>query len=271
MPQEFTHYLITRYNVPFKNWDTDKAGNQVGHDEWMHQRLNLFKKYCVPTVVRQSNPGFHWLIYLDEQTNLKHVKAISDELRGAQNAELRFAANMEGLLADLRAVVSGCQTDYIITSRLDNDDGLGIDYIRNVQEAFLPQSKILINMVHGIMYDLDRRILTELRKAYLNHFTSLIEVRKAADECLTVLGFAHTQPPPDCVILNLHTTCSWLKIIHGRNLNSRTKGRPVLRSRILPCYTVDREDFPVSIGQTTLYAVGKGIERISKLFGRGKE
>ena len=55
MSVKFTHYLITRFNVPVKNWDRDKAGKPVLDDAWMHNRLDLFRRYCVPGVANQTN------------------------------------------------------------------------------------------------------------------------------------------------------------------------------------------------------------------------
>lgn len=262
MPKEFTHYLVTRYNVPLEKWDRDKAGNQVGHDEWMSQRLSLFKKYCVPTVLHQSNQDFHWLIYMDVQTNASALEAIRKEISCVKNAELRFATNMQDLLGDLRKVLSSVETDYVITSRLDNDDGLGREYIQRIQNAFVPGGKTLVNMLHGVLYDSDKRILTTVRNARLNHYTSLIEKRHPNQECLTVLGFSHTQPPEECKVINLDVDHSWLKIIHGRNLNSRAKGRPVLRNTVLPFYNIAKEDIPVSVVQTIGYIIRKSIQII---------
>ena len=69
MSVKFTHYLITRFNVPVKNWDRDKAGKPVLDDAWMLSRLELFRRYCVPGVANQTNKDFTWLIYCDTLTS----------------------------------------------------------------------------------------------------------------------------------------------------------------------------------------------------------
>src|SRR6188768_508769 len=111
MQPDFTHYLITRYNVPFKNWDKDKAGNQVGHEAWMEQRMDLFRKFCIPTIAGQTKQDFHWLIYVDTEINEEHLKAIQEALKAVKNAELRFASDMDGLLSDLRKIITKATTD----------------------------------------------------------------------------------------------------------------------------------------------------------------
>jgi hypothetical protein len=262
MESKFTHYLITRFNVPIEQWDKDKGGRAVRDEAWAHERLDLFRKFCVPTILHQSNQGFKWLIYMDVETNPSDLEAIRKELELVKNAELRFAASMDGLLGDLRKILSTATTAYVITSRLDNDDGLGRAYIQQIQDAFVPGEKTLVNMLHGVLYDADQHIMTMVRNARLNHFTSLIEKRHPDQECLTVLGFSHTQPPEDCKVVNRDADFAWLKIIHGRNLNSKAKGRPVLRSTVLPFYNIAREDVPVSMVQTIRYIIRKSIQKV---------
>jgi hypothetical protein len=262
MESKFTHYLITRFNVPIEQWDKDKAGNIVRDQVWARERNDLFRKYCVPTILHQSNQAFQWLIYMDVQTNPSDLETIRKELSHVKNAELRFVTSMQDLLGDLRKVLSAVETDYVITSRLDNDDGLGREYMQQIQNAFSPDDMTLINMLHGVLYDADTHIQTMVRNARLNHFTSLIEKRHPDQQCLTVLGFSHTQPPEDCKVVNLDADHAWLKIIHGRNLNSRIKGRPVLISRILPFYNVPKEDLPVSIPHTLSYIVRKAVQKV---------
>jgi hypothetical protein len=264
MNGKFTHYLITRFNVPVKNWTHDKQGNLVGHDSWMDHRLALFSRYCVPTVRHQRQPNFTWIIYLDPNTDNRYQQSIQTILHHVPQASLRYASDMEELLTDLRKVISESPADYVITSRLDNDDGLGKAYVQIVQEAFQSQHNCLINLDHGVVYDIRNRVLTELRQARTNHFTSLIEKRAEGGENLTVLGFPHTHPPRECVIMNLSAPYTWFKTIHERNLVSRTKGRPVNLKHILPYFAIDKKDLPVSFINTILYYVEKIGQRVKQ-------
>lgn len=268
MNGKFTHYLITRFNVPVKNWEKDKAGNRVLDQAWLEERIMIFRKYCVPTIANQLEKNFIWLIYCDVNTPPGYLSAIRQAVSEIAGATIRLVREFDHLMIDLRQLLSEDPSPFVITSRMDNDDGLGKEYIRSVQEAFTLQDKTLLNFLHGIIYDSENHIMTELRNASLNHFTSLIESRPMDSEYLTVLGFSHTQPPAQIVIQNLHTPKAWLKIIHGRNMNSRIKGKPIARNNVLPFFNLTKKDAPISVTDTAMYIFRKGIRRILNVFDK---
>jgi hypothetical protein len=68
MMVKFTHYLVTRFNVPVDNWNRDKTGQPTLDGTWMKHRLALFNRYCVPTISGQTEKNFHWIIYCDVNT-----------------------------------------------------------------------------------------------------------------------------------------------------------------------------------------------------------
>jgi hypothetical protein len=267
MNGKFTHYLITRFNVPVKNWDKDKAGNQVLDQAWLDERMIIFRKYCVPSIASQLQKNFTWLLYCDVNTPPDFLSDIRLAVSEISGATIRLVRDFDHLMIDLRQLLAADPSLYVITSRLDNDDGLGKASIQSIQEAFVQKDKTLLKFLHGIFYDTEKRIMTEMRNAYLNHFSSLIEISSPDREYLTVLGFPHTQPPAHVVIQNLHTPKAWLKIIHERNMNSRIKGKPISRNEIEPFFNLSKNDVPISVMQTTFYVLKKGIQRIMMISG----
>jgi hypothetical protein len=169
MSGKFTHYLITRFNVPVKNWDRDKAGNPTLDESWMQDRITLFNRYCVPTLQSQTQKDFKWIIYCDRQTSHHYLEAIRNRIISLPMAEIRLAEDFDHLMTDLRHLISGVSTLYVITSRVDNDDGLGIHFIRQVQNYFTPEPNTLILLQGGILYDPQRGVVTEPKSPTLNH------------------------------------------------------------------------------------------------------
>src|ERR1700676_2294534 len=61
MPKQLTHLLLTRFNTavnfaPFaKRLETS----------WLIARLELFERYCLPSVAGQRGAEFRWLIFFD--------------------------------------------------------------------------------------------------------------------------------------------------------------------------------------------------------------
>lgn len=264
MSGKFTHYLITRFNVPVKNWDKDKAGKQTLDESWMKDRMWLFTTYCVPTIIHQTQADFQWLVYCDQYTDPVHLDSLHIEVQKVPGAQVRVVTDFTALLIDLRELLSSAPTPFVITSRVDNDDGIGTSYIHDIQANFIPEDKTIINLNGGILFDLQQRIMTRFKNVKLNHYGSLIEVTDPRGGYLTVLGYPHHQPPEEANVVNVPCRFGWLKIIHSRNLKSRTSGIPVLPRRTLVHFGLKRNAFPISVTNTILYT----LQRLSTIIKR---
>lgn len=257
MSGKFTHYLITRFNVPVKNWDRDKSGRPTLDSAWMEERMQLFQAYCVPTVRQQTERNFIWVVYCDRNTSPADLDIIRKSIGTVQNAEVRLSDDFDELLDDLRQWLAKAQTSFVITSRLDNDDGLGLDYIYKVQSHFAARDKLLINLEGGILYDTGRKVLTRLRHSPFNHYGSLIEQIQPEGSALTVLGYPHDHPPREIEVLNVECNAAWLKIIHDRNLKSRTSGVPVFPKKAIAQFGLSADAFPISVSRVLTYSIAK--------------
>lgn len=264
---KFTHYLVTRFNVPVENWNIDKAGRPTLDEPWMTHRLWLFRKYCVPTIVAQTCQDFHWVIYCDINTSFIKKTQIEESVRMLPDVMIRFVAHQGEMMSDLRKLISGSTTPYVITTRLDNDDGLGQNLIQNVQGHFKEVDKLLLNPIHGIIYDINEKVMTRMRNSKQNHYTSLVEKNKNPEELLTVLGFPHDNPPPGVVIENIAGDRAWLKIIHEKNIKSQLKGRPVFAKNKIYFDGIRNKEFHYSFINTMKYT----LRRIRAKFMQNKD
>jgi hypothetical protein len=253
MMVKFTHYLVTRFNVPVKTWDRDKSGAPTLDDQWMQHRLSLFRVYCVPTIAGQTGKNFQWIIYCSTQTDSNYLKQIEAEVSTVPGAVIRLVEDIESMMADLRHLMKSATTPFVITSRVDNDDGLGKNYIRIIGEHFTETNKKLLNLTGGLLYDPDKKVMTQMKNSLKNHYTSLIEEQTSESEFLTVLGFPHDNPPAGVSIENIYGAGNWLKIIHERNLKSQLKGKPVFRVNKNYFEGIDFKHMPISIGNTVIY------------------
>ena len=87
MGGKFTHYLITRFNIVEKTRVWDKNEQPILDADWLHHRLDLFTRFCVPTVAGQSEKSFKWLIYLDTASGSELIKTISNLISPLTNVE----------------------------------------------------------------------------------------------------------------------------------------------------------------------------------------
>jgi hypothetical protein len=267
MSVKFTHYLITRFNVPVKNWDRDKAGQPVLDDAWMHSRLDLFRRYCVPGVANQTNRNFTWLIYCDKLTSQTYLNEIYKAISGVPNVMVRQVSHFEELMTDLRQLFSTVPTPYVISSRVDNDDSLGPTYIHEVQKHFVEHDKRIINFLQGVLYDTHRGVLTEIRKSHLNHYGSLIEELKPDTGTITIMGYPHGRPPEGSTVTDIDLRFAWLKIIHERNMASKTNGIPLFDNNVTAHFGLPPDDLPRSYWATSIFVLRRLLSRLKrKLF-----
>ena len=265
MNVKFTHYLITRFNIPVNNWNKDKAGNPVLDDQWMQNRLELFAGYCVPTIANQSERNFIWRIYCDQQTRPPFLDEIRKLTAALPMVQLVLVSDFDHLLNDLRELLAQVTTPFIITSRLDNDDGLGPHFISDVQKHFVEEDKRIINFTKGVLYDHHRGVLNEIRDSRRNHYGSLIEKVNNEGELITVVGYPHGIPPKDSSIDNVDTRFAWLKIIHERNMVSKTNGIPLLQENIRAHFNLKEKAFKVSWWNTCWFVVRRLLSKIKRL------
>src|ERR1700677_1263076 len=86
----FKHVVLTQYFTRSIE-DPGDLGRRLGNiAEWLENRLVLFKRYCLPSVMAQSNQDFTWLLYFDETTPEAYLRRIRDLIAGHDNFKIRL-------------------------------------------------------------------------------------------------------------------------------------------------------------------------------------
>jgi hypothetical protein len=253
---KFTHYLVTRFNVPFSGPAPEFFSGMTLSPEWMARRIRLFSDYCAPSVAGQTSMAFTWLIYLDPETDRTDIVRVRAAIPANVRVEFRYVSDYAMLLEDLRAYSRACGTEYVITSRLDNDDAIGREFIERVQAAFQPSHGVILNFLGGLYYDPSARLLTHHRHKLRNSFTSLGERLAPGESPCTILGFPHLQPPADFREVNLPYPFSFWINLHGTNESyRRPHGWPVFRIRVSDHYAFSPRNVKISWASTLAYAI----------------
>lgn len=118
-----THLLITRFNLNY--------GDLYPYsDDWMAHRMELFARYCLPSVGRQEGRDFRWLVYFDRARSASRRDRIA-ALLDRPGTEAVFVDTPDEMIADLRARAPA--EGLLLTTRLDNDDALHPRFIAEVQ------------------------------------------------------------------------------------------------------------------------------------------
>lgn len=212
----FRHYLITRFNLRKKGWDVTKNNEALLTDVWMEDRLKLFGDYCVPSVAAQSSRNFTWLLFFDSTTPERFRKIAESLVSDMENAKIFYIDGMDAFYPEIREFVTADakSSEYLITSRMDNDDCIHRDYIQSIQNEFKSQDYMAIDIIKGFSLQVEPQFMLGKKEHAFNPFISLIE--KNVDP-KTVWFNDHNLWKRETRITQLSDKRLWMSIIHGRN------------------------------------------------------
>jgi len=214
----FRHVILTRFNV---RWEDNPNTPSIGIDPgWLSERFDLFERYCLPSVLAQTERNFDWLLFFNEKT----PAAYADRIR-ALNLNHPFIVPVfcEALpLAEVQQAVrqvAGGKTDWLLTSRLDNDDGIHPEFVATLQQAQSFQQAEVLNYPYGVIF---RAGHTYRRRDLSNAFISLSE---PASEGQTVFSIPrHVYARDSYPVRQLPENPMWLQVIHQSNVSNRVRG-----------------------------------------------
>jgi hypothetical protein len=213
------HFIITPFYV--RRHFTAKTGKieiRLASLEWLDDRLRLFEAYCLPSVAAQSDQNFSWYLYFDDSTPREYLDRVAAVTARRNNIFIKRCALWEGstLVNDLVAGLDE-RTRWVITTRLDNDDGLQRDFVSMLHAAVEEKTEFL-NFTRGIIW--------YSGKCYVyrhpsNAFLSMVE---PADSPRTVWLIPHDQAARIAPVRQLPDIPAFLQVVHGNNVSNKPRG-----------------------------------------------
>lgn len=220
----FKHFLITRYNINIQNWTSTK-NHELLDNSWMDHRFGLFCKYCYPSVANQSNQDFIWLIFMNSDTEERHKKEILKLVHLQSNIRILFVEGYRQFLFGLQTAIANeiDNEQYLITTRLDNDDCIRKDFIQLIQDEFDMQEKCIIEFPLGLSLEIEPKVRLALRKIRYNPFISLIENVHSYQTVMYYFRHRGWQNS-NAKIQSLNKCRPWLQVVHRMNKLNTFKG-----------------------------------------------
>lgn len=261
----FDHLVITRFNV--------RVTVTPASESWLRHRLTYFERVCCPSIRSQTNINFRWIVLFDSDsaTWFQHeVRRLSSEAEFEPVwVEGPFSPS---LVASITAERS--KKEWLITSRVDNDDAIARDYVDLVQHQFERQEFEFINFQSGLQLTDSGELLHRLDPS--NAFISLIERRTSAPPRGVYLS-SHDEVERHGKMKQVSSHPMWLQMIHDRN--GRNEARGVRADpRLLPRYfdiktaaaPISQPRLMASKVQTTSYLAWRVIRKPSRIVWLGK-
>lgn len=219
-PKSFRHIVLTRFNCRFADRDFP-ARTQPG---WLTSRLELFRRYCLPTMKAQRSQEFDWLVFFDPGTPADFLAQVRDAFGEHVNFHIRFLDIYTGELmkSNVRSFFAS-DPDWLVSTRLDNDDGLNCAYVEQLQRAITIGKQEALNFPYGLILAGER---TYVSRQSSNAFLSVSEPYA---DFHTALGAQHKDMSRLMPVRNINTDPMWLQVIHESNVSNKRRGRRVSR------------------------------------------
>jgi hypothetical protein len=222
--ERYEHFVITRYFVRFfERAEGDNTPLKVD-PAWLDSRVQLFKTYCLPSVMAQSDADFRWHIYFDQDFPEAYLAPIRALIRPYPNIEIKMCATFTA--ETVRKAIADelkPETRWVLTTRLDNDDGWNRDFVKNLHAQLTFDRREFLNFPIGLIYYAGN---VYLYRHASNAFISFLEPR---EDFVTVWCGAHAFLSRVAPVRQLEPFPAFVQVIHERTKSNKPRGVRVHR------------------------------------------
>lgn len=219
------HVLLTKFNVR----RAAAVDPRVLSPEWLGPRMRLFKEITFPSVVSQTRLPDAWLVFFDEGTpeatraEFRQLAAELPLLRAEYCGELDSK-----LCAERIGRIMAPDVDWLLTTRLDNDDALNRRFIETLQCRVRPGEREFINPTCGLIVANGRLYR---KRDYSSPFITLSE---PAADYRTVWIDEHGLLARHGCVRQFSLPDAWIQVVHGGNLANHVRGVRISPTRVSP-------------------------------------
>ncbi|GAA4194867.1 hypothetical protein GCM10022219_18910 [Microbacterium oryzae] len=208
------HVILTRFNLP-----TPGPESLVrAREGWLRERIDLFERYTVPSVSRQTEKGFRWIVYLDPQSPSWLLERLAPHVEaGLFTALYRESVSWQDVAVDARSL-TGASGSILLTTNLDNDDAIADDFVERLQALARRHPRAALFLGRGIIAHGDE---VYLRRDDENAFCSVAE---PWDAPVTAWRDWHTLLHDHLPVVTDGGRPAWLQVVHGGNVSNRVRG-----------------------------------------------
>lgn len=206
----FKHYLLCRYNVALYS---QNPYNLEEPDDYMSQRLPMFMRF-VKCLDQQTNDNFTLLVGIDDLTPDEFIDEIIEVLDWSTvDYKIIYEQPSEWLKRQEP------EAEWLITSRIDNDDEYYPGFIETIQKSFREQTELLD--VYGVQC-LDKVFYSSGRPAPNSPFITLVE---PWENVKTVHYKSHSVMNGEYTARFVGTHPLYIQHLHDHNLANKLIGK----------------------------------------------
>lgn len=212
MSLSYRHIILTRFNLQFERDSTLHLS-----PAWLDNRFALFETYCLPSLHQQTCKDFTWILLADSQTPDAQRRKLLSYSRIMPQIEVLFCPFYEDVNLLYRQVGEQycAGYDWLLSSRLDNDDMLASDFVEQLHACMTSRQPVPCALTYpvGAQYFVSDNVAFRIGFKN-NHFLSFVEDKNHIRTCL---GIDHTKIPRS----SLHSIGDrdmWCEVVHSANI-----------------------------------------------------
>lgn len=215
-------------------------------EEWHKDRFELFNRFCLPSILQQTSSNFKLLIFFNEEKREKYQEFIEETIKSDADVEFLFVKPGEDHRVFLNEyIIDHITSNYLITTRMDNDDCIAVDFVESIQKEFnfmkggFEGDYTILNAGNGYQFETKFPFRKSKREGYsYSPFVSLVSKMDLAKSIVTVLSHSHLNWRNFSEAKELPEKTYWTQIIHKKNVSNK-----ILTLKLLP--KISDPDFAV--------------------------
>jgi len=187
--------------------------------DWFNQRLSLFKKTCLPSIINQELLPNLWLIFIMKNDYIS--SELSNVIKGIDFIKIVEIEQYKPFNEIVTEHLLEMNHSKSITTRLDCDDALCPEYFKVLQAVSSDKSfDCLFEPTKGLSLRIENNTIT--RAAYIKKllppFLSFINI---SGQSLHVFSFNHDEWPDNFNKETLDNIPLWIQISHKKNISNQ--------------------------------------------------
>jgi len=250
----FHHVILTPFNCARSRNPNEAHLAFRSRPGWIEERFELFERYCLPSVLAQTSQDFLWMIYFDRSTAGEYLERAQRGLAGRTNCFINLCNlyGSETVQADLAKGLDP-SLNWLVTTRLDNDDGLHHDFVRALHAEVCIGREEALDFPWGIVY---ANGVPYLSRQKCNAFISLSE---PMENLRTVLSVRHKEMARRYPVREIGKKPIWLQSVHGSNVGNKIRGWRIAHAKMSEGFDIGEKspsdtktNFGISVENATL-------------------
>jgi hypothetical protein len=261
MTEPLPHIVVTRFNIGTSYFATGRGIDEA----WLETRLELFDRFCYPSMVRQT-ASYQWAVMLDARTPVVYrnrLEEYRERLPSLTPVYLSGVIRNDEIRSAVKEVL-GPHSGTLITTRLDNDDCVASDFLARIQQTARNVGRGFINFPIGLQLYKERLYYSIDRS---NPFISFVETLDASERPRTVYQGDHRELRKVGPLTQVWAPPLWLQVIHERNVANQLRGVRRIRLAAPRSFGLATSDDDVLVTRV-LDAVRSGGQLLATASGR---